>query len=245
MARPLPQIGSRLEEKHPVEIVRAAMEEYGSDVAMSSSFQTQSMPLLHMVSRVAPDLPVIFLDTGYHFPATLEFRDQVVETLDLNLKVMRATMSREEFLRRHGDDLYARDPDLCCYINKVEPMERATEAMKAWISGIRRDQTGARASIDVVEGNEDGLIRIHPLATWTAEDVEAYREKHELPEHPLQAQGYVSVGCAPCTDPVEGEVSGRQRAGRWSGTEKTECGLHTELRDPDHNSGDGGSDSEL
>lgn len=230
MARPLPQISEQLEEKHPAEILRAAVREYGPDVAMSSSFQTQSVPLLHMVSRVASDMPVIFLDTGYHFPETLEFRDRVVDAFDLNLRVMSSAMSREDFVRRHGDDLYRRDPDLCCFINKVEPMERATEGLEAWISGIRRDQTEARSSIDVVEENADGLVRVHPMASWTAEDVAAYREEHDLPEHPLQAEGYVSVGCAPCTDPVRGEEPGG-RAGRWSGSGKTECGLHTDLRD--------------
>lgn len=238
MARPLPQISDQLEEKHPEAILRAAADEYGPEVAMSSSFQSQSLPLLHMVSRVAPELPVIFLDTGYHFQETLEFRDRVVETLGLNLRVMRAAMSREEFIRRHGDDLYRRDPDLCCYINKVEPMDRATDGLEAWISGIRRDQTEARGSIDVVEENDDGLVRVHPLAGWTADDVREYRERHDLPEHPLQAEGYASVGCAPCTDPVRGEQPGGARRGRWSDTGKTECGLHTELRDEGESPGD-------
>lgn len=233
MSRPLPQIRDQLEDLHPAEIVRQAVDEYGPDIAISSSFQSQSLPLLHIVSQVEPGLPVIFLDTGYHFPETLEFRDRVVEQLGLNLKVMRAAISREEFIDRHGDDLYRRDPDQCCYINKVEPMRRATEGLDAWISGIRRNQTDTRASIEIIEENADGVVRVHPMATWTSEDVRAYREEHDLPEHPLQVEGYVSVGCAPCTDPARGERPGQVREGRWSGRDKTECGLHTHLRDTD------------
>lgn len=237
MITSLPQIRDRWGEMSPAEIIRRACDGYAPDVAMSSSFQTQSVPLLHMVARVAPELPIIFLDTGYHFPETLRFRDRLVDEWGLNLQIMSARMSRDEFIDRHGHDLYRRDPDLCCYINKVEPMERATRDLEAWISGIRRDQTEARASIDVVEENGDDLVRVHPLADWTSEDVEAYRRKHDLPEHPLTPDGYASIGCMPCTDRPSGDGPS-DRTGRWSDRGKTECGLHTELRDdaPDQHS---------
>lgn len=229
MGRSLPQIRDRLEKLEPAEIVRAAVQEYGPDVAMSSSFQTQSVPLLHIVSRVAPEVPVIFLDTGYHFPETISFRDRLVEEWGLNLEVMTAQISRDTFIQRYGDDLYSRDPDLCCYINKVEPMERATEGLDAWISGIRRDQTDNRSDIQILEETDD-LVRVHPLASWTASDVGRYRERYDLPEHPLRSEGYESIGCAPCTRPAGERDSGGARSGRWGDSERQECGLHTDLR---------------
>jgi phosphoadenosine phosphosulfate reductase len=177
---------------------------------------------------VAPGLPVIFLDTGFHFPETLEFRDRLVREWGLNLRVYRAAGGRDEFLQRHGPDLYRRDPDLCCFVNKVEPMQRAMAGLDAWISGIRRDQSPERASVKVVERTAQGVVRVHPMARWTGRDVWRYIHEHDLPDHPLTAAGYLSVGCAPCTRPVtlgEGE-----RAGRWRGFAKTECGLHTLLR---------------
>lgn len=207
------------------EILLRAWTEFGPDVAVSSSFQTQSVPLLHMIARVVPALPVIFLDTGYHFPETLEFRDRLVREWGLNLRIAGARIGRSEFIRSHGDDLYRRDPDLCCYINKVEPMREAVAGLRAWISGIRRDQTVERSAARVVELDATGMVRVHPLLEWTGADVATYMAVHELPMHPLAARGYPSVGCAPCTSPVSSEED--PRAGRWRGTAKTECGLHT------------------
>lgn len=212
-----------LSKSSPEDILRWARDSFTPDVALSSSFQTQSLPLLHMVSRVAPDLPVLFIDTGFHFPETLRFRDEVVQAWKLNLRVIRA--AEQDF--RPG--LHAQDPDQCCFRHKVEPMRVAVKGLRAWISGIRRDQTVVRSSVEVVETVDD-VVRIHPLASWTARDVWAYVHEHDLPSHPLHARGYLSIGCEPCTRRVHpGED---ERAGRWSGSEKTECGLHTELRAP-------------
>lgn len=197
-------------------------------VAVSSSFQTQSLPLLHLVSRVAKDIPVLFIDTGYHFPETLEFRDRIVADWGLTLRVIRSSMNWKEFVEKYGDELYRHDPDLCCHINKVEPMRRATKDLDAWISGIRRDQTKARSTVRIVERSSDAPVRIHPLADWTSRDVWRYIDTHDLPEHPLTAEGYLSIGCAPCTAPSLGEDE--ERSGRWSESEKAECGLHTSLR---------------
>lgn len=228
--RNLEKLNQEFEKRSAHEIIAWAMEQFASRIAMSSSFQTQSLPLLHIVSQVSPELPVIFLDTGYHFPETLAFRDEIAERFGLNLKIMRAAMSRAAFLKQYGDDLYRRNPDLCCYINKVEPLERAMQGLDAWISGIRRDQSPARAHASILEQTPQGTIRIHPFATWTREDVERYRADHDLPEHPLTAQGYPSIGCAPCTQPVAPD--GNERDGRWANQNKTECGLHTVLRQP-------------
>lgn len=217
---------SSLEGAAPEDVIRWAVSSFGSAVAMSCSFQSQSLPLLHMVSAIAPRLPVIFLDTGYHFPETLAFRDRLVAEWGLNLQVARAlpqAVSRQP----STTELYLRDPDRCCMINKVEPMQRAMQGLRAWISGIRRDQSDLRANVGVVEDGANGLIRVHPLAAWTGRDIWKYIHDHDLPEHPLVAKGYLSVGCAPCTRPAG---PGGERAGRWQGTDKTECGLHTVLR---------------
>lgn len=216
--------------RSPHEIIEWAVKRFRRGIVMSSSFQMQSLPLLHIVAEIAPELPVIFLDTGYHFPETLAFRDQLVEAWGLNVRIMRAALPRTDFVRRHGAELHRRDPDLCCYINKVEPMERAVEGLEAWISGIRRDQSSARRTIQVIESTGRGTFRVHPMAAWTTRDIWTYVHDHDLPEHPLFAQGYMSIGCAPCTRPAQGE--GNERAGRWDGTERTECGLHTVLRAP-------------
>ena len=224
----LERVKERMEAATPNVIVAWAVETFSANVALSSSFQMQSLPLLHIVSQVAPQLPVLFLDTGYHFPETLTFRDQIVQAWGLNLKIVRAAVSHGEFIVRYGDALFRQNPDLCCYINKVEPMQRALAGLQAWISGIRRDQSPSRKNAQVVEQTAQGTVRIHPMARWTRRDVWQYIHDHNLPEHPLLTQGYLSVGCAPCTRRVyEGE---EERNGRWAGREKTECGLHTFLR---------------
>ena len=216
----------KLEQQSPEQILSWAWQTFGSQVAMTSSFQTQSVPLLHMVSQVAPEMTIFFLDTGFHFPETLAFRDQLVAELGLNLKVLRPESGHEGFLQKYGE-LYRHDPDLCCHINKVLPLRAASKHLQAWVSGIRRDQTPARSSTPVLARQPDGLYKVCPLAAWTARQVWQYSYNHKLPGHPLFAQGYESIGCAPCTRPVfQGEDP---RAGRWAGQAKTECGLHLPL----------------
>ena len=210
--------------------MRWAWESYAPDIVASSSFQTQSVPLLHIISRVCPEMPVIFLDTGYHFPETLAFRDELKARFNLNIVVIQPTVTKSESLQRYGEALYRRDPDLCCYINKVSPMKWAVSWAQAWVSGVRRDQTARRRTLRVFDLQADGPLRIHPMLNWTEDDIRAYREMYDLPVHPLYHLGYVSVGCAPCTRPVFfGEDA---RAGRWSDSEKTECGLHLEWNEP-------------
>lgn len=213
-----------LEGEHPETVLRWAWENFAPSVAATSSFQTQSLPLLHMISRAAPRMPVLFLDTGFHFPETLSYRDRVVEELDLNLKVLEPKIGHDGFLQEYGE-LYRRNPDLCCHINKVEPLERAKAGLEAWVAGIRRDQTEARKGTPVVDRNDDGLLKVCPMVTWTEADVEDYVEQHDLPRHPLHGQGYRSIGCAPCTRRVDPDAEDA-RAGRWAGSQKTECGLH-------------------
>ena len=222
----LAALNARFESADPLDILAWAADRYKPRLVATSSFQTQSVALLHLISRACPDVPVIFLDTGYHFPETLAYRDQLVQDFGLTLRITRSGMNRAEFVKQYGDALYRRDPDLCCYINKVEPMQRALADLDAWITGIRRDQTANRANAQPVELMPDGRVKVNPLVAWTRRDLWAYIDRHDLPSHPLFSQGYLSVGCAPCTVPVtDGDD---ERAGRWAGSGKTECGLHTD-----------------
>jgi phosphoadenosine phosphosulfate reductase len=193
--------------------------------ALVSSFGAESVVLLHMAAVVDPALPVVFLETGKHFPETLAYRDRLVR--DLGLRDVRAVRpDRLALLQndRHGR-LFAEDPDLCCHIRKTEPLEDALRGFAAWITGRKRFQGGLRADLPVIETEPStGRLKLNPLASWSAERLEAYRAAHGLPPHPLMGEGYRSIGCAPCTRPVRPGES--PRAGRWSGIDKVECGIH-------------------
>jgi phosphoadenosine phosphosulfate reductase len=216
----------RLAAMAPEEVLRWASDTFGPDVAASSSFQTQSVPLLHMISRACPAMPVMFLDTGFHFPETIAFRDRLVARLGLNLQVLTCRIPRDAFMRCYGT-LYRSDPDLCCYLNKVEPLARALAGKAAWIAGIRRDQTAARSATPIFGRGGDGIYKVSPLAAWTSANVDAYIREHGLPVHPLTSQGYPSIGCKPCTRAIA--PSADVRAGRWAESDKTECGIHEDF----------------
>lgn len=216
----------RLADLPAAEILRWAWEQFpAGTLAVSSSFQTQSVPLLHLIATTVPELPVLFVDTGYHFPETLHFRDRLVSDWGLRLRVLRAA---PESALETRQPLYLTNPDLCCEIRKVQPVQQAMTEYRGWISGIRRDQSATRAEARVIEAALGGLVRIHPLLAWTHADVTRYMAEHQLPAHPLRARGYTSIGCLPCTRPPI--VGGDLRSGRWQGQGKTECGLHTTLR---------------
>jgi phosphoadenosine phosphosulfate reductase len=180
-----------------------------------------------MIAEVCPDMPVIFVDTGYHFPETLVFRDELQLKLKLNIKTVNPHPKASKSLRGAMESLYEADPDLCCRVHKVEPVIQALHEMgaKAWVMGIRRGQTVERSGIPFFESRSDGIVRVHPVANWNSHDIQTYIDRYNLPVHPLLEKGYTSISCAPCTRPIyEGED---ERAGRWSGTAKTECGLYT------------------
>jgi phosphoadenosine phosphosulfate reductase len=221
------KLSEEFETKTPQEIIQWAANEFWPEIAMSSSFQTQSMPLLHMVVTINRNIPVFFLDTGYHFWETLMFREQIASEWKINVIDLYRDHRWDVFARQHTRSLPLEDPDLCCYLHKVQPMQKALKDIKAWISGIRRDQTSVRAQAKILEMPRDGLLKINPLLNWTKADVNRYMEENNLPAHPLYAKGYRSVGCAPCTVAVG--VNDDERAGRWAGRGKTECGLHTEM----------------
>jgi len=209
-----------LENASPEEIIGWALEIFGADVVASSSFQTQSVPLLHIISQTCAALPILFVDTGYHFPETLQFRDALCRAWGLNVHTIGPALA----FAGAGSPPAPCDPDRCCHLRKVAPMQQALRRYRAWITGIRRDQTVHRRGVRVLEPQPGGLLKINPLAHWTRQDAQAYIRRHNLPAHPLYRQGYRSVGCAPCTRPVM--AGDDERAGRWAGRNKTECGLH-------------------
>lgn len=197
----------------------------GKSVFASSSFQTHSIPLLHILSRIDAAIPIVFINTGFLFPETLTFRDELVEQLKLNLVEVKSTVPKIQQLNAKGSFFFTSDPDRCCHINKVEPLEPMLIRHDVWIAGVRGDQTTHRKSMQVEQESRHGCVRFHPLLGWTGEMIETYRKEHDLPAHPLEKEGYFSVGCEPCTRRVDPQ----QRDGRWYGSSKTECGLHTIL----------------
>lgn len=215
---------ARFADLPPALIVEiAARTLFPGKVTAVSSFGADSAVLLHMIAKAQPDLPVAFLDTGHHFGETVAYRDALATDLGLgNLQVIHPNASQLA-LRDPANDLHKSDTDACCAIRKVEPMARAVEPYDAWFTGRKRFQAGSRAALPVFEA-VGGRIRINPLAHMEPEAIRTYAERHRLRENPLVAYGYLSIGCFPCTRPVQpGEDA---RAGRWAGQSKTECGIH-------------------
>ncbi|MEA2451844.1 MAG: phosphoadenosine phosphosulfate reductase [Actinomycetota bacterium] len=199
-------------------------------LAVATSFQSSGLVILHMMRDLRPDVPVLFLDTGFHFAETLEFKEKVTKMWDLNVVDLRGEHgSARGQAEIYGPELYKRDPDKCCFINKVEPLQRALAGYDGWISGLRRDQSPMRAETPIVEAqmlpSGDEVMKIHPLAHWTREDVAGYVEMHSIPTHPLLEKGFRSIGCQPCTRAISDNEE--ERAGRWDGQTKTECGIHS------------------
>ena len=195
--------------------------------AVTSSFGAESAVLLHMVSTVAPDVPVLFLDTGFHFSETIDYRRRLARDLGVTVIDVHPALTPGEQAQRFGDALLDRDPDACCGLRKTEPLRRALTDRDGWATGVRRVQTPERASTPVVEARRHAdrwLVKVAPLAGWTDADIAEYQRRHDLPFHPLVKSGYRSIGCAPCTAPVAAHQDAR--AGRWSAFGKTECGLH-------------------
>ena len=222
-----------LEKVEAIQAQLRAFNDEGLRVFASSSFQTQSLPLLHMLSTHTRVVDVVFLDTGYHFPETLSFRDQLAERLNLKVVNVRSSIPKSEQRTSDGRLLFAADTDQCCYLNKVAPLEPYLQSHDIWLSGVRADQSVVRANMKKTIPGPHGITRYHPMLDWSAKDIHAYRMHYDLPAHPLESQGYLSVGCMPCTRPYLDTLGDGgatpDRGGRWSGQTKTECGLHTEL----------------
>lgn len=212
-----------LEDAPAREIIRWAAATFGDRLCLTSSMSDAL--LIDLVSRIKPGIDVLFIDTGYHFAETIGTRDAVQQVYDVNVITIEPSRTVAEQDRDLGPRLFGRNPDLCCYLRKVEPLNRALEPYLAWISGIRRDEAVTRASVKVVEWDaKRQMVKINPIARWTQEDVDNYIADNGVLINPLHYDNYPSIGCAPCTRQVlEGEDP---RSGRWAGLGKTECGIH-------------------
>ena len=210
----LAALDARFETASASAVVRWAVETFGDAICLTASMQ--DAVLIDIATEVAPDIEVVFIDTGYHFTETLETVERVRAHYGLNLKVMKVPTPSEP--------LWQVDPVNCCSEAKVAQLDLALEGKQAWMSGLRRSEAATRAGAPIVSRDRRGLVKVNPLATWTDADVAGYAADHGVIYNPLLDQGYLSIGCAPCTRPVaDGEDP---RSGRWAGTDKTECGIH-------------------
>lgn len=198
----------------------------GRKMFVTSSFQSHSIPLLHMISRIDPEIPVMFINTGFHFPETIAFRDRVIEQFGMQLCDVQSMVNRIDQRDANGHFYFTSDPDTCCFMNKTQPLEPYLMAYDIWINGVRADQNANRKTMKIEQSAPHEVTRFHPILDWTSKMIYDYAREHQLPQHPLEEKGYLSIGCEPCTRKVD---LSNERDARWFGMNKTECGLHTDL----------------
>ena len=219
------------EEAHPHEILEWALERSGLErIAIASAFQAEGTIVMHLATQMRPDIPILFLETGYQFAETLAFKEQLAERLALNVVDLVGAYTVARQAATFGPRLFERDPERCCDMNKVRPMFEALRGLDAWITAFRRESSPTRSDAPFVEQYElepdRWIVKVNPMAAWSRQQVWAYLKEHDLPHNPLYDLGYSSIGCAPCTRmrfPDEPE-----RAGRWAGLSKWECGIQTQ-----------------
>jgi len=216
----------RLELATPQDVLRWAIDRFSPRLTMATAFGPEGMVLIHMLAGLAPSTPVFNLDTGYQFPETLELRERVVRRYGIEVEMKQPDLTVVQYEALHGGPLYRTNPDQCCHDRKIRVLREAIRGMHAWTSAIRRDQSPDRARAPIVGWDAKfGLVKVSPLANWTKKDVWDLIVQQDIPYNPLHDQGYPSIGCQPCTRSI---LCGEdERAGRWSGFAKTECGLHT------------------
>ncbi|MGG4452239.1 phosphoadenylyl-sulfate reductase [Brevibacillus porteri] len=216
---------SRLEVQAPQDVLVNAVENYAASLILAASFGAEDVVLIDMLHKLAPTIPVFYLDTNIHFAETYDTRDKLQARYGMTFIQVQPQLTLAEQAEKHGDKLWEREPNLCCEIRKVEPLKRVLSNYQAWITGIRREQSPTRANTKKVEWDEKfDLVKFNPLADWTEAQVWEYIHAHDVPYNPLHDRNYPSIGCRVCTRAVmPGQDS---RSGRWSGFEKTECGLH-------------------
>lgn len=221
----LADVSKRLETAQPRDILRWASERFSPNLTMATAFGPEGMVIIHMLAEVAPHTEIFNLDTGYQFPETLAMRDRVAARYGIEIELKRAELTVEQYEKLHHGPVYVENPNQCCMDRKIKVLRRAIVGKAAWISAIRRDQSPDRAKAPIVGWDKKfGLVKVNPLATWTKQQVWQMITDDGVPYNPLHDEGYTSIGCRPCTRAVL--LGEDDRAGRWSGTAKTECGLH-------------------
>lgn len=201
--------------------------EAGKKMFATSSFQTHSIPLLHIISQIDSTIPVYFINTGFLFAETVAYKNEIADRLQLNILDTTPVVTKAEQKDRMGRFFFASDPDHCCFLNKVQPLEPVIAAHDVWINGVRADQTDVRKSFKDIEQVRSNFVRFHPMLDWTKQDIYRYIRENNLPRHPLDMLGYMSIGCEPCTH--KPRFDDDERNSRWFGLKKTECGLNTTL----------------
>jgi phosphoadenosine phosphosulfate reductase len=220
----LPQVPEDV-KKAPEALLRWALEEYGSEVALATGFGVEGCVLVHMLASLDRNARIFYLDTDLLFPETYKLRDQLTARYGVRFERRSTDLSLPAQTVRFGERVWERQPDECCRLRKVEPLIEMLAGLRAWITAIRRDQSPSRAQTEVIERDRKfGLTKINPLAHWSSRDVWNYVLKHDVPYNPLHDSGFPSIGCTPCTTLVQ--IGETPRMGRWRGSEKTECGLH-------------------
>lgn len=225
--------GERLEEAPLEEVLRWAWERFGQQAAIGTSFQGAGLVVLHTSRALGCEFPVFTLDTGLLFPETLALKAQLEARYGIEIESLRPEQTLAEQAAEHGEALWARHPDLCCTLRKVLPLQKKLTELDVWITGVRRQQSGTRSGVKVLEIykfdvlRDRHIIKLNPMAGWTRDAVQAFLRQHGIPSNPLQERGYRSIGCIPCTRPVAAGED--ERAGRWTGFDKSECGIHTFL----------------
>ena len=220
------EVNERLKRERPQEVLRWAVQTFYPKLTMATAFGPEGCVILHMLAEIEPRVRVFNLDTGYQFAETLALRDQIAERYGIEVEMVRPDTTVPEYETRFGGPLYEANPDQCCHDRKIVPLRRAVAGYEAWLSAIRADQSSHRAKANVVGWDAKfGLVKINPLLNWTKRDVWAFLVANHVPYNPLHDQGYPSIGCWPCTRAVGATED--ERAGRWAGQAKTECGLHS------------------
>ena len=216
---------AELERASPEEILRWALARYAPKFTMATAFGPEGMCIIHMLAQIAPETPVFNLDTGYQFAETLELRERVKAKYGIEVEMKRPKQTVAEYEAANGGPVYSRDPNRCCFDRKISVLQEAAVGFDAWASAIRRDQTPDRAVAPIVGWDKKfGLVKVSPLANWTKKEVWGLITTEDIPYNPLHDEGFTSIGCQPCTRRVG--LGEDERAGRWSGFAKTECGLH-------------------
>lgn len=220
-------LNAQMQGRSAEDVLNIAIHDlFPGQIALVSSFGAESAVLLHLAAQTDKAVPVLFLDTGKLFDETLKYRDALIERLGLSDVRVLTPDQKQLAAQDESGTLWFRDAEACCNIRKVQPLQRALKPFAAWINGRKRYQAGTRRQIPLVEA-EGARLKFNPLAGWSAAEIDAYFARHDLPRHPLVAEGYLSIGCATCTRPV---APGQDaRSGRWQGSEKTECGIHLPL----------------
>lgn len=222
-------INKSFEGKTPNYVLEWAIRRFHPRIAIASSFSVEDTIVIDMATKIQPDIKVFYINTGFQFKETDEIKDILKKKYQLNLVEYSSKLSMEEQTLKYGENLYKKDANLCCQLRKVEPIKRALKELDAWITGLRRGQAVTRKNLDIVQinklDNQTSLVKVNPLINWTRQQVWSYIEDNEIPYNPLYDKNYASIGCEPCTRPVRSGED--ERAGRWAGTNKKECGIHT------------------